>query len=128
LDATKWTNYIKNALRVEVLNLPVIVAVNSQEEVYYPHGADGRRVPLEEDAILEYVSGVETGSLEQQSMLSYMQQLFRQLSGRISAVFGAIASHPYVSMLLGSAAVYALVKKLGETGADVRPEGIAKAD
>ncbi|KAF9966584.1 hypothetical protein BGZ70_001893 [Mortierella alpina] len=128
LDATKWTNYIKNALRVEVLNLPVIVAVNSQEEVYYPHGADGRRVPLEEDAILEYVSGVETGSLEEQSMLSYMQKLFRQLSGRISAVFGFIGNHPYVSMILGSAAVYALVKKLGETGADVRPEGVAKAD
>ncbi|KAF9280404.1 hypothetical protein BGZ68_007246 [Mortierella alpina] len=128
LDATKWTNYIKNALRVEVLNLPVIVAVNSLEEVYYPHGADGRRVPLEEEALLEYVAGVEAGSLEQQSMLSYMQRLFRQLSGRISSAFGFIASHPYVSMILGSAAVYALVKKLGDTGADIRPEGIAKAD
>ncbi|KAF9942972.1 hypothetical protein BGZ67_008603 [Mortierella alpina] len=128
LDATKWTNYIKNALRVDVLNLPVIVAVNSLEEVYYPHGADGRRVPLEEEALLEYIAGVETGSLEEQSMLSYMQKLFRQLSGRISSAFGFIANHPYVSMILGSAAVYALVKKLGDTGADIRPEGVAKAD
>ncbi|KAF9573978.1 hypothetical protein EC968_007664 [Mortierella alpina] len=128
LDGTKWTNYLKNSLRVEVLNLPVIVAVNSVEEVYYAHGADGRRVPLEEEALLEFIGGVETGSLEQQSMLSYTQKLFRQLSGRIASVFGFIASHPYVSMILGSAAVYALVKKLGDTGGDFRPEGLAKAD
>ncbi|KAG0199841.1 hypothetical protein BGX28_006968 [Mortierella sp. GBA30] len=128
LDATKWTNYIQNALRVELLNLPVIVAVNSQDEVYYPHGADGRRVPMEEEALLEYVAGVESGSLEEQSMLSYTQKTFRHVSSRISSVFGFVGDHPYVSMILGSAAVYALVKKLGEGGAEMRPDGLAKAD
>ncbi|KAF8934851.1 hypothetical protein BGZ58_005413 [Dissophora ornata] len=128
LDATKWTNYIKNALNVELLNLPVIVAVNSLDEVYYPHGSDGRRVPMEMDALLQYISDMESGSLTEQSMLSYAQKTFRHVSGRIVSVFGLVGNHPYVSMVLGAALIYGVIRKIGGNGPESHLEGIAKAD
>jgi hypothetical protein len=125
LDATKWTNYIKNVLNVELLNLPVIVAVNSQDEIFYPRASDGRRVPIEEAALLQYVYDMETGSLEEQSMLSYTQKTFRHVSNRTSSVFEFVGDHPYATMVLGAALVYGLVRKIGNSGS---ADSVAKAD
>ncbi|KAG0359246.1 hypothetical protein BGZ54_010035 [Gamsiella multidivaricata] len=128
LDATKWTNYIRNALNIELLNLPVFVAVNSQNEVFYPHGTDGRRVPLDEVALLQYVADMEAGRLEEQSMLSYVQKTFRRVTERVSSVFGFVGDHPYVTMILGTALMYGIIRKIGGSGSESRPEGLAKAD
>jgi hypothetical protein len=128
LDATKWTKYIKNALSIEVSNLPVIVAVNSQQETFYPYASDDRRVPMEKEALLQYLADMETGSLTEQSMLSYTQKTFKHLSGRASAVFGIVSSHPFVSIALVITLVYGLVKKAGASGSESRLDGYAKAD
>ncbi|KAF9896775.1 hypothetical protein BX616_006779 [Lobosporangium transversale] len=127
LDATKWTNYIKNALGVELLNLPVIVAVNSLNEVFYPHASDGRRVAIEEEALLQYVSDIELGVLQEQSMLSYGQKVLRHVSSNIHSVFSFVGNHPYATVILGSALLYGLVRKLNAEP-DSRAEILAKAD
>ncbi|KAI1295890.1 hypothetical protein EDD11_007698 [Mortierella claussenii] len=129
LDATKWTNYIKNVLGVEMLNLPVVIAVNSQNEVFYPTAADGRRVAIEEEALLQYVADLEAGQLEERSMLSYAQKTFRRISGNVSSVFGFVGNHPFLSMIMGTTLVYGLVRKLGGNGGpESRAESLAKAD
>jgi hypothetical protein len=61
-------------------------------------------------------------------MLSYTQKTFKHLSGRASAVFGFVSSHPFVSIALVIALVYGLVKKAGASGSESRLDGYAKAD
>ncbi|KAG0250398.1 hypothetical protein BG011_008386 [Mortierella polycephala] len=128
LDATKWTNYVRGSLKVEILNLPVIMAVNSGQDVLYPHDADGRRVALEEEALLQYISDIEDGNLIEQSMLSYAQRTFKSVSDRATGVFGFVGDHPYATLLVGCGIVYAVVRKLGSSGSETRYEGLAKAD
>ncbi|KAG0224587.1 hypothetical protein BGX31_007933 [Mortierella sp. GBA43] len=128
LDATKWTNYIRSALGVEVLNLPVVLAVNSDREVYYPHASDGRRVPIEKAALLQYIADMETGDLTEQSMLSYSQRAIKHLSGQVSAVFGVVGNHPFLSVILAAALVYGLAKKAGAIGSEPRLDNLSKAD
>ncbi|KAG0047876.1 hypothetical protein BGZ83_007141 [Gryganskiella cystojenkinii] len=129
LDATKWSNYVRNALRTELLNTPAIMAVNSVDEVYYPKASDGRRVELTEEALWQYILDLENHSLEEESMLSYSQKTFRSLSNRISAVFGTVVAHPYLSILATVSGVYFLIKKINSSGGpETRPEGIEKAD
>ncbi|KAG0306964.1 hypothetical protein BGZ98_001386 [Dissophora globulifera] len=128
LDATKWSNYVKKVLNVELLNLPVIMAVNSQDEAYFPHGSDGRRVALDEEALLQYITDMETGALTEQSMLSYPEKVFRHISGNIWAVFGFVGNHPFASIMLGASLMYAVYRKLESSGPELRPESVAKAD
>ncbi|KAF9180862.1 hypothetical protein BGZ51_005826 [Haplosporangium sp. Z 767] len=128
LDATKWTNYVRGTLKVELLNLPVIMAVNSRQDVFYPHDADGRRVALEKEALLQYISDIEAGNLMEQSMLSYAQRTFKSVSDRATGVFGFVGDHPYATLLVGCGIVYAVIKKLGSSGSETRYEGLAKAD
>ncbi|GJJ72042.1 hypothetical protein EMPS_04399 [Entomortierella parvispora] len=129
MDANKWSNYISNALRTEMLNLPVIMAVNSIEEVYYAKAADGRRVELTEEALWQYIQDLESGSLEEESMLNYAQKVFRSISGHVSGVFSTVAAHPYIALIVVISSVYLLVKKaIAYVNEDVRPAGTVKAD
>ncbi|KAF9354834.1 hypothetical protein BGX26_007320 [Mortierella sp. AD094] len=128
LDGTKWTNYLKNALHVETLNLPVILAVNSAKEAFYPHDSDGRRVPIDQASLLQYIADIEAGTLEEQSMLSGTQKTFRRLSHRIVNGISLVIDHPYASILVGITIVYGIVRKLGSGGPESRNEGLAKAD
>ncbi|KAF9971297.1 hypothetical protein BGZ65_010516, partial [Modicella reniformis] len=128
LDGTKWTKYIKSALSIDVLNLPAIVAVNSQQETFYPYASDGRRVSMEKEALLQYITDMETGRLEERSMLSYAQKTFKHVSGRASAAVGFVNNHPFVSIIVPAALVYGLVKKFGGNGPESSRVDIAKAD
>lgn len=129
MDANKWTNYISSALRTEMLNLPVIMAVNSVDEVYYAKAADGRRVELTEEALWQYIQDLEEGSLEEESMLSYAQKVFRNISSRVSGAAGTVAAHPYLALIVTVSGVYFLVKKvIAYVNEDTRPTGIEKAD
>ncbi|KAF9399273.1 hypothetical protein BGX21_006521 [Mortierella sp. AD011] len=128
LDGTKWTNYLKNALHVEVLNLPVIVAVSSAKEAFYPHDSDGRRVQIDQAALLQYIADIEAGTLEEQSMLSSTQLTFRRLSQRIANGISVVVDHPYVTILLVISIIYGIVRKLGGSGPESRNEGLSKAD
>ncbi|KAF9102189.1 hypothetical protein BGX27_011131 [Mortierella sp. AM989] len=128
LDGTKWSQYLKNTLRVELLNLPVILAINGPKEIYIPNDSDGRRVLPEEAALLQYIADIEAGTLEEQSMLSTTQRTFRQLSGRIVNGLSFVRDHPYATIIVGVTVVYGIVRKLGGSGPESRIEGLAKAD
>lgn len=128
LDGTKWTRYITEALGVEPLNLPVIVAVNSDQEMFYPNAADERRVAFDEEALWEYILDMEKGHLKERSTISSTQRTFRQISNRVSSVFALVASHPFVTMILFSAVAYGLFKMLCGNGAEDRLGGLSKAD
>ncbi|KAF8985885.1 hypothetical protein BGZ46_000988 [Entomortierella lignicola] len=128
LDGTKWTNYLKNALRVETLNLPVFVAVNSAKESFYPHGSDGRRVAIDEASLLQYIEDMEAGTLEEQSMLTATQKRFRNISTRIVNGLTFVGDHPYAAIIVLITVVYGVVRKLGSSGPETRYEGLAKAD
>ncbi|KAF9432006.1 hypothetical protein BGZ76_011417 [Entomortierella beljakovae] len=129
LDGTKWTKYINGALRVEVLNLPVIIAVNSNNEAYYPHGSDGRRVGLDEVSIIQYIADIEDGNLDEQSMLSNAQRTMRNISVKITNGFSLVVDHPYVTITVLITVVYAIFRKLiQEGGPESRLDGVAKAD
>ncbi|KAG0292270.1 hypothetical protein BGZ96_004393 [Linnemannia gamsii] len=128
LDGTKWTRYITEALSVEPLNLPVIVAVNSDQEIYYPNAADERRVAFDEEALWEYILDMEKGHLKEKSTISSTQRTFRQISNRVSSVFAIVASHPFVTMILFSAVAYGLFKMLCGSGPEDRLDGLSKAD
>jgi len=83
---------------------------------------------MEKDALLQYISDVESGILTQQSMVSYAQKTMRHVSGRIMSVFSLVGNHPYVSMVLGGALMYGVIRKIGGSGPESHHEGIAKAD
>lgn len=128
LDGTKWTRYISEVLNVEPLNLPVIVAVNSDQEIYYPNAADERRVAFDEEALWEYILDMEKGHLKEKSTISSTQRTFRQISNRVSSVFAFVVSHPFVTMILLSAVAYGLFKMLCGSGPEDHLDGLSKAD
>lgn len=126
LDGTKWSKYIREAYSVETLNLPVIVAVNNNEDLFYPVSADGRRVGLDQESLEEYIKAIQEGSLEAQSTLSYTQKAFRQVQERVQSGASVISNHPFMALGLAAVAVYGVVKKLGAS--EQRYEGLAKSD
>ncbi|KAF9583674.1 hypothetical protein BGW38_008890 [Lunasporangiospora selenospora] len=126
LDATKWTNYIRGALKVELLNLPVILAVNPKKETLYSHGSDGRRVSIDLDSLMGFITDMEEGNLESQSMLSYSQRTFKNMQGHVEGVFGSIASHPFIALGGTVLVSYIALSKLWKRGQD--SGGIIKAD
>ncbi|KAF9341202.1 hypothetical protein BGZ91_010425 [Linnemannia elongata] len=128
LDGTKWTRYISEALGIEPLNLPAVVAVNSDKEIFYPNAADERRVSFDEAALWEYILDMEKGHLTEKSTISSTQRTFRQISTRVSSVFAFVASHPFVTMILFSAVAYGLFKVLCGSGPEDRLDGLSKAD
>ncbi|KAF9425210.1 hypothetical protein BGZ94_007749 [Podila epigama] len=127
LDGTKWSKYLREAYSVETLNLPVIIAVNSNEDIFYPHSVDGRRVGLDQESLEEYIKAIQEGRLEPQSTLSYSQKTFRQIQNRVQSGASAVAEHPYITLAVVVAVVYGIVKKLGG-GEQHRYEGLAKSD
>ncbi|KAF9127382.1 hypothetical protein BGW39_005919 [Mortierella sp. 14UC] len=128
LDGTKWTRYISEALGVDPVNLPTIVAVNSDKEILYPYASDERRVAFDEEALWEYILDVEKGSLTEKSTISSTQRTFRQISNRVSSVFGFIAAHPFVTMILFSAGAYGIFRLLCGSSSEDRLDGLSKAD
>ncbi|KAF9910722.1 hypothetical protein EC991_005707 [Linnemannia zychae] len=128
LDGTKWTRYISEALGVDLVNLPAIVAVNSDKEILYPYASDERRVAFDEEALWEYILDVEKGSLTEKSTISSTQRAFRQVSHRVSSVFGFVAAHPFVTMILFSAGAYGIFRILCGSEPEDRLGGLSKAD
>ncbi|KAK3829715.1 MAG: thioredoxin-like protein [Linnemannia gamsii] len=128
LDGTKWTRYITEALGVDPVNLPAIVAVNSDKEILYPYASDERRVDFTEEALWEYILDMENGRLTEKSTLSSTQRTFRQISHRVSSVFAVIAAHPFVTMILFSAAAYGVFRILCGASPEDRLDGLSKAD
>ncbi|KAF9092549.1 hypothetical protein BGX23_004182 [Mortierella sp. AD031] len=128
LDGTKWTRYISEALGVDPVNLPAIVAVNSDKEIFYPYASDERRVAFDEDSLWEYILDIEKGNLQEKSTISTTQRTFRQISNRVSGVFAFVANHPFVTMILFSVAAYGLFKMLCGGGHEDRLDGLSKAD
>ncbi|KAF9295377.1 hypothetical protein BGZ74_010837 [Mortierella antarctica] len=126
LDGTKWSKYIREAYNVEKLNLPVIVAVNNNEDLFYPVSEDGRRVGLDQASLEEYIKAIQEGSLEAQSTLSYTQKAFRQVQERVQSGASVISNHPFMAVGLAAAVVYGIVKKLGSS--EQRYEGLTKSD
>ncbi|KAG0346624.1 hypothetical protein BG004_001245 [Podila humilis] len=127
LDGTKWSKYVREAFNVESLNLPVIIAVNNNEDLFYPVAGDGRRVGLDQESLEEYIKAILEGSLEAQSTLSYTQKTFRQVQGRIQSGAAAIVNHPFISVAVVVGVVLGLYKKLGGSE-DTRYQGLAKSD
>lgn len=125
LDGTKWSKYI-HVYNVEMLNLPVIVAVNNNAELFYPVSTDGRRVELDQESLEEYIKAIQEGALEAQSTLSYTQKAFRQVQERVQSGASVISNHPFMTLALAAAVVYGVVKKLGAS--EQRYEGLAKSD
>ncbi|KAF9574196.1 hypothetical protein EC968_007291 [Mortierella alpina] len=113
LDATQWESYVRGAYGLEMINLPAVFVVNSREEMFYPHGLDGRRVPLDQESLLAYFTDIENGVLTPKSMLSLPQKAFRLVQKRFQVVFRFSSKHPMVAMAIGTAFVLAILRKLG---------------
>ncbi|KAF9934211.1 hypothetical protein FBU30_002904 [Linnemannia zychae] len=128
LDGTKWTRYISEILNVDPVNLPAIVAVNSDKETFYPYASDERRVAFDEEALWEYVQDMEKGRLTEKSTISSLQRSFRQISHRVSSGFAFVGDHPFVTMILFSAVAYGLFRVLCGNESDGRLDGLSKAD
>ncbi|KAF9962725.1 hypothetical protein BGZ70_007945 [Mortierella alpina] len=113
LDATQWESYVRGAFDLEMINLPAVFVVNSREEMFYPHGLDGRRVPLDQESLLAYFADIENGVLTPKSMLSLPQKAFRAVQKRFQVVFRFSSKHPMISMAIGTAFVLAIMRKIG---------------
>ncbi|KAF9285035.1 hypothetical protein BGZ68_004206 [Mortierella alpina] len=113
LDATKWESYVRGAFNLEMINLPAVFVINSREEMFYPHGLDGRRVPLDQESLLAYFTDIENGVLTPKSMLSLPQKVFRMIQKRFQVVFRFSSKHPMIAMAIGTAFVLAILRKIG---------------
>ncbi|KAF9434822.1 hypothetical protein BGZ76_007355 [Entomortierella beljakovae] len=108
LDASKWENYVRGAFNLDLNQLPAVFVINSRKEIYYPFGLDGHLVPIEKDAMVKYISDIESGILIPKSMLSFVQQAFRY--GQKKA--NAIMQRPLLAAIIGSAFVLAFLRKI----------------
>ncbi|KAG0203646.1 hypothetical protein BGX28_004133 [Mortierella sp. GBA30] len=113
LDATQWEGYVRGAFGLKMINLPALFVVNSREEMFYPHGLDGRRVPLDEESLLAYFADIESGVLVPKSMLSLPQKAFRDVQRRFSVLVRFSKEHPMIAMFIGSAFLLAIMRRIG---------------
>ncbi|KAG0219910.1 thioredoxin-like protein [Mortierella sp. GBAus27b] len=113
LDATKWEGYVHGAFNLQLSNLPAVVVVNSRQEMFYPFGLDGRRVAVEEEALLKYIEEIESGLLAPKSMVSLPQKVFREVGKRFQVVTRFSMQHPMVAMTVGVAFLLALLRAIG---------------
>jgi len=118
LDATQWESYVRGAFDLEMINLPAVFVVNSREEMFYPHGLDGRRVPLDQESLLAYFADIENGVLTPKSMLSLPQKAFREVQKRFRVVFRFSSKHPMIAMAIGTAFVLAILRKIGGSASE----------
>lgn len=112
LDATAWVNYVRGALKLEAADLPAVVLLNSREELHVPFGLDGRRVPIETEALLKYIDDYETGILVPQSMLSSIQKGFRYVQGRVQILTRFARQYPMLSGFTACAFILAIMRRL----------------
>ncbi|KAF8931208.1 thioredoxin-like protein [Dissophora ornata] len=112
MDAPKWENYVRGAFNIDLNSLPAVLVINSREEMFYPFGLDGRRVPVEQEPLLTYIADIESGVLVPKSMLSIAQKAFRHLQGRFQVVFRFSNKHPMIAMFTASAFVLAIMRKI----------------
>ncbi|KAF9916021.1 hypothetical protein BX616_004800 [Lobosporangium transversale] len=122
LDAPKWEGYVRGALKLDLASLPAVLVINSREEIYYPYGLDGRRVPVEQSSLLNYISEVESGLLTPKSMLSLPQKGFRYLNGRARELIRFSGEHPMIAMAVGSAFLLAIMRKFPAKSPEAQKE------
>ncbi|KAF9329862.1 hypothetical protein BG006_007123 [Podila minutissima] len=112
LDAATWMSYVRGALKLEAENLPAVVLLNSREELHVPFGLDGRRVPIETEALLKYIDEYETGILVPQSMLTSIQKGFRYVQGRAQILMHFARQYPMLSGFTACAFILAIMRRL----------------
>ncbi|KAF9100669.1 hypothetical protein BGX27_000308 [Mortierella sp. AM989] len=110
LDATLWENYVRGAFNLDMSKLPVVLVINSREEVYYPFGLDGHIVPVEKEALLTYFADIESGVLLPKSMLSPVQKAYRYAQSKARPVTKFVKDRPTVSMFIGVAFALAFMR------------------
>lgn len=113
LDGTQWESYVRGAYDLELKDLPVVVVINSRQELFYPTALDGRRVALNADSIIAYINQIEEGTLAHKSMLSLTQKGFRILQARFQVLLRFSQEHTFAAMFIGSGFLMAIVRKLG---------------
>ncbi|KAF8984315.1 hypothetical protein BGZ46_008294 [Entomortierella lignicola] len=124
LDASLWENYVRGAFNLEMSQLPVVLVINSREEIFYPYGLDGHLVPIEKDALLSYFDDIESGILVPKSMLSLPQKAFRYVQKHAKPLVSFVTENPTVSMLIGAPILLALLRKFApEVPEEAKKEG-----
>ncbi|GJJ77231.1 hypothetical protein EMPS_09590 [Entomortierella parvispora] len=123
LDGTQWESYVRGAYNLELKDLPVVVVINSRQEVFYPHALDGRRVALQADAIISYINQIEEGLLTPKSMLSLTQKGFRILQERFRVIVRFSQEHTFAAMFIGSGFILAILRKIGGAPLEETKEG-----
>ncbi|KAG0252461.1 hypothetical protein BG011_006947 [Mortierella polycephala] len=113
MDASNWESYVRGAFNLELTDLPVVVVINSREEIYYPFGLDGRLVPVDQEALLTYIADIERGVLVSKSMLSPIQKGFRLVQRRAQTMTRYAKQYPTVAMLLGTAFALSIMRHFG---------------
>ncbi|KAF9346446.1 hypothetical protein BGX26_002063 [Mortierella sp. AD094] len=111
LDASLWENYVRGAFNLEMSQLPVVLVINSREEIFYPYGLDGHNVPVEKEALLTYFAHIESGILVPKSMLSTMQTAFRYVQKQTRPVVKFATERPMVALFIGTAFLLAIMRK-----------------
>lgn len=112
LDATTWLSYVRGALKLEAENLPAVILLNSREELHVPFGMDGRRVPIETEALLKYIEDYESGILVPKSMLSSIQKGFRYVQGRAQILTRFSGQHPMVAGFIACGFILAIMRRI----------------
>ncbi|KAF9158813.1 hypothetical protein DFQ26_007205 [Actinomortierella ambigua] len=124
MDATRWSNYVKGAFKLDQKDLPKIYVVNNREETYFPHALDGRPVQLNEAALEAYLKDIESGMLMEKSMLNVVQRTFRLVHARVSTVFRFAKEHPMLAVIGGGGLFLSVMRQISP-----KPEAVAtKAD
>ncbi|KAG0234229.1 hypothetical protein BGW41_001198 [Actinomortierella wolfii] len=124
MDATRWTNYVRGAFKLEMKDLPKIYVVNNRDEVYFPHALDGRPVQLNDEALTAYLKDINSGMLTEKSMLNAPQRAFRVLHARVTKLVHFAKEHPTLSLFLGAGIVLSVMRHISP-----KPEPVvAKTD
>ncbi|KAF9099651.1 hypothetical protein BGX29_007008 [Mortierella sp. GBA35] len=112
LDAQQWSSYVRGAFGLEMETLPAVVVVNGREEMFYPFGFDGRRVPVDKDALLAHIADIESGVLTPKSQVGLVQKAFRGLQNRTRVLVSFYHQHPTITMAIAAAMILAMMRRL----------------
>ncbi|KAF9998299.1 hypothetical protein BGZ80_004826 [Entomortierella chlamydospora] len=123
LDASLWENYVRGAFNLEMSQLPVVVVINSREEIFYPYGLNGHNVPVEEEALLNYFTHIESGILVPKSMLSTVQKTFRFVQKQTRPVVKFATERPMMALFIATAFLLAIMRRFAP---EAPQEGEAK--
>ncbi|KAG0071904.1 hypothetical protein BGZ89_008974 [Linnemannia elongata] len=112
LDAKEWQAYVRGAYGLEIDALPAVFIVSGVQELYYAHGFDGRRVPVEKDALLAHIADVESGLLTPKSQVGIVQKFFREVQGRTRPFARFYHQHPTIAIAIAAAMVLGMMRRL----------------